>query len=113
MKKKREITREDAEYLIIDAAEQPVQRPERGQRKYYSGKKGRHTLGTQFTAGPGGRIFSVSASYPGSVHDFRIYKEQKGRDRFHGIPKKADSGYQGIAAYDRPAEIPCNIPEQA
>ena len=106
IEKKREITRADAEYLIIDATEQPVQRPKKGQKKYYSGKKGKHTLGTQFIVGAEGRIFSVSASYPGSVHDFRIYKEQKGRDRFHGIPKKADGGYQGIAAYDRLAEIP-------
>ena len=110
IEKKRELTREDAEYLIIDATEQPVQRPKKGQKKYYSGKKRKHTLGTQFIVGPVGRIFSVSAAYPGSVHDFSIYKEQKGRDRFHGIPKKADSGYQGIAAYDRLAEIPFKKP---
>ena len=110
IEKKREIGKEDAEYLIIDAAEQPVQRPKRGQKKYYSGKKGKHTPGTQFTVGPDGRIFSVPAPYPGSVHDFRIYKEQKGRDRFHGIPKKADSGYQGIAEYGRSAGIPFKKP---
>ena len=110
IEKKRELTREDAEYLIIDATEQPVQRPKKGQKKYYSGKKRKHTLGTQLVVGPVGRIFSVSAAYPGSVHDFRIYKEQKGRDRFHGIPKKADGGYQGIAAYDRLAEIPFKKP---
>ena len=110
IEKKRELTREDAEYLIIDATEQPVQRPKKGQKKYYSGKKRKHTLGTRLVVGPVGRIFSVSAAYPGSVHDFRIYKEQKGRDRFHGIPKKADGGYQGIAAYDRLAEIPFKKP---
>lgn len=110
IEKKRELTREDAEYLIIDATEQPVRRPKKGQKKYYSGKKRKHTLGTRLVVGPVGRIFSVSAAYPGNVHDFRIYKEQKGRDRFHGIPKKADGGYQGIAAYGRPAEIPFKKP---
>jgi hypothetical protein len=110
IEKKRDIGKEDAEYLIIDATEQPVQRPKRGQKKHYSGKKRKHTLGTQFIVGPDRQIFSVSKSYPGSFHDFRIYKEQKGRYRFHGLPKKADGGYQGIAEYDRLAEIPFRKP---
>lgn len=64
IEKKRELTREDAEYLIIDATEQPVRRPKKGRKKYYSGKKRKHTLGTRFIVGPVGRIFSVSAAYP-------------------------------------------------
>lgn len=109
--KKREITREDTEYLIIDATEQPVQRPKKGQKKYYSGKKGKHTLKIQFIVSPDGTVRSVSNTYPGRIHDFGIYKEQKKRDRFLGIPKKGDSGYQGIGTYDRHAEIPFKKPK--
>lgn len=109
--KKREITREEAEYLIFDATEQPVQRPKKGQKKYYSGKKKRHTVKTQYVVAPDGKICSVSRPYPGKTHDFNIYKDQKNRDRFHGVPKKADSGYQGIKKYDADAEIPFRKPK--
>ena len=39
IEKKREISLEDVESLILDATEQPIQRPKKGQKKYYSGKK--------------------------------------------------------------------------
>jgi len=110
IEKNREMTKEDVEYLIPDATEQPVQRPKKGQKKFYSGKKKRHTLKTQYIVGPDGRIYAVSGTYPGSVHDFTVYKDQKNRDRHLGIPKKGDSGYQGIKKYDRNAEIPFKKP---
>ena len=101
IEKKRELTREDAEYLIIDATEEPVRRPE----------KGKHTLGARFTVGPDGRIFSVSVSYPGTVHDFMIYKERRKRDRFHGIPKKADgAGIRGSRHTTGPLKFPLKSP---
>ena len=111
IEKKREITREDTEYLIPDAAGQPVQRPEKGQKKYYSGKKKRHTFKTQYVIGPDGKIYSVSRTYPGKIREYSIHKDQKNRDRFHGIPKKAGSGYQGINKYDACAEIPVKKPK--
>ena len=49
IEKKREISSEDAEYLILDATEQPIQRPKKGQKKYYSGKKKRHTIKTNMS----------------------------------------------------------------
>jgi len=112
IEKKREISREDAEYLIIDATEQPIQRPTKGQKKYYSGKKKRHTVKTQYVVGSDGKIESVSKPYEGKKHDFDIYKDQKNRDRFPGVPKKADSGYQGIKNYDKGAEIPFKKPKK-
>ena len=105
-RKNREVSKEDVEYLILDATEQPVQRPKKGQWKYYSGKKKKHTLKTQYIVGPDGKIYAVSGTYPGSIHDFTVYKDQKNRDRFLGIPKKCDSGYQGIKKYDRSADTP-------
>ena len=50
--------------------------------------------------------------YEGKKNDFDIYKSQKNRDRFHGVPKKADSGYQGIKNYDKGAEIPFKKPKK-
>ncbi len=114
IEKKRDIDIDDNdfEYLIFDATEQPIQRPKKGQKKYYSGKKKRHTLKTQYVVGSDGKIKSVSKPYEGKKHDFDIYKSQKNRDRFHGVPKKADSGYQGINKYDKNAEIPFKKPKK-
>jgi len=51
-----------------------VRRPRSGaaQREHYSGKKKRHTVKTEYLITTGGRIASVSRSYPGSHHDPRI-----------------------------------------
>ncbi len=76
---------EDMRELFFDATERPTRRPERGQREYYSGKKERHTIKNQVVTvrrtkppGPGKtpqrlRIAAVSESFPGSVHDKKIY----------------------------------------
>jgi len=41
-----------------------------------------------------------------SVHDFQIYKDSVGSAVSPDIQVKADSGYQGIAAYHRNSEVP-------
>ena len=77
IRKNRIISSADVEYLILDATEQPAQRPKKGQKKYYSGKKKRHTLKTQYVVGPDGGIYAVSRTYPGSAHDFTITVQDK------------------------------------
>jgi len=42
----------------------------------------------------------------GSVHDFSLYKSSLGRAVRPDVTMKADSGYQGIAAYHKNSEIP-------
>ena len=76
---------EEMRELFFDATERPARRPEAGQRAYYSGKKKRHTIKNQVivarrTKPPGRgakprrlRIAAVSESFPGSVHDKKIY----------------------------------------
>ena len=111
MKRRERLACEDAEYLILDATEQPIQRPKKGQKKYYSGKKKRHTVKTQYVVNSDGKIESVSP-YEGKKHDFDIYKSQKKRDKFHGVPKKADSGYQGINKYDKKQKLLLKNPKK-
>lgn len=98
------VSREEAEALIIDATEQPIQRPRRKQRCWYSGKKKRHTIKTEIVVTEQGRIASVSKPAPGRVHDLEI------RRRSCPLPKEAqayaDSGYQGIHKDHPNAEIP-------
>ena len=44
--KTKHLSKEEVETLIIDATEQPIEKPKRKQKSYYSGKKKRHTLRT-------------------------------------------------------------------
>jgi hypothetical protein len=98
------ISREEAEALIIDGTEQPIQRPKRKQRCWYSGKKKRHTIKTEIAITADGCIVGVSKPAPGRVHDLEI------RRRAPPLPKYAhvyaDSGYQGLQEDHAAIEIP-------
>lgn len=96
------ISRAEAEALIVDCTEQPIQRPgcNARQEAYYSGKKKRHTLKTEYTVTAQGRIASVSPSHPGSRHDLRIRRDGPslpGHARAY-----ADSAYQGYEGASQP-----------
>jgi len=105
------ITRREAEALIVDCTEQPIERPgeDAVQRAHYSGKKKRHTLKTEYVVTGQGRIVSVSASHPGSRHDLTIRREGP------KLPKAArvyaDSAYQGYEREYASLEIPYKKPK--
>lgn len=104
IRKERHLSQEELESLIIDATEQPIERPKRRQTQYYSGKKKRHTLKTEIRVTPKGRIVGVSNSSPGSVHDFTIYK--KGTPVHRDTRTFVDSGYQGMDKLHQATELP-------
>lgn len=105
------VSRRDAEALIIDCTEQPIQRPkdDATQRAHYSGKKKRHTLKTEYIVAGNGRIVSVSSSHPGSQHDLTI------RRAGPPLPKHArgyaDSAYQGYDKDHPDLDIPYKKPK--
>ena len=80
---------EDLRELFFDATERPTRRPEKGQKEFYSGKKKRHTIKNQVVTarrtkppGPGKkprrlRVAAVSESFPGRVHDKKIYDKTR------------------------------------
>ncbi len=109
--KNRQISRDEVEYPINDVTEQTVQRPEKNQKKYCSGKKKRHTHKAEITVCEKGKIRSVSGTHPGKVHDFSIYKGKKNRHKFPGVPEKGDSGCRGIHKIRKNAEIPYKKPK--
>ncbi|WP_373085932.1 transposase family protein [Sneathiella sp.] len=101
---------EEAQALLIDATEQPVQRPQRKQKCWYSGKKKRHSIKNEIITTEKGQIVSVSKSAPGTVHDIMI------RRRGPPLPENTrvyvDSGYQGYQD-DHPAiDIPYKKPRK-
>lgn len=102
--KTRHLSQEEIEEIIIDATEQPIERPKKGQKAFYSGKKKRHTNKTEIRITPKGRLIHISKTKPGAVHDFEVYKKEP------PIPKDstalADSGYQGLDKLHARTEIP-------
>jgi hypothetical protein len=109
LSKTRHLCQEEVESLIVDATEQAIERPKKGQKRFYSGKKKRHTVKTEIRItrpekGKRARIIHVSKTRPGSVHDFALHKQEP------PIPKDSraygDSGYQGLDKIHTQTEIP-------
>lgn len=89
---------EEIETLFFDATEQPIQRPsgKKPRRDYYSGKHKRHTIKHQIAVDERGEIRAASRSYPGSVHDKRVYDTEQVVIP-QGAEAAGDLGYQGSA----------------
>lgn len=102
--KKPHLSKEEVEELILDVTEQQIERPKKGQKAFYSGKKKRHTVKKEVRITRKGRILHVSKTHPGSDHDFTVYKE--GPPVPIGTRAYADSGYQGLDKLHRETEIP-------
>lgn len=101
-----ELKPDEIRELFFDATEQAIPRPTRGQKRFYSGKKRRHTLKHQVVVvrrrkrpGRGGqprrvRIAAVSRAFPGKTHDKKIY-DATGAVCPPGVPRAGDTAYLG------------------
>ena len=93
IEKERKISEKELYTLIVDCTEQPIRRPKKNQKTFYSGKKKRHTTKTEVIVNGEGKICHVSPPSPGSVHDIKIRKKGIKIPPCQRI--LADSGYQG------------------
>lgn len=66
---------------MVDVTESPIERPKKKQKKFYSGKKKRHTLKSQVVVESGTGEIICTAHGKGKEHDFRIFKNSKIRLR--------------------------------
>ena len=55
--------------IVIDATETPIERPKKGQKRFYSGKKKRHTLKTQLVVDPKTKAVICTRFAAGKEHD--------------------------------------------
>lgn len=98
------ISEQEAQALLLDCTEQAIERPSRRQKRWYSGKKKRHTIKIEMMMAENGKIVAVSRPSPGSRHDLAI------RRGGAAIPSNAhiyaDSGYQGLQTDHPNLEIP-------
>lgn len=85
--------------ILIDTFEQPVQRPKKRQKRFYSGKKKRHTLKSQVAVDEEtGTIVDVADSVPGPMADIKVLKKSKLLKRLpKGVGGLGDLAYVGIA----------------
>ena len=114
---------------LVDASKQPIQRPKRKdmEKSHYSGKAGRHTAKTQYTANVYDLIIHNTRHSPGCVHDFKVYKTKHptfpmnlpSRDGSAREGKRAnlrsygDRGYQGAQKVDPDVEVVLSKPRCA
>jgi hypothetical protein len=87
----------EAKEVFTDGTERPRQRPKKNQKPYYSGKKKRHTNKNIAISDANRRIGYLTATVPGSMHDYTIFKDILSPEH---IPKRIrnhlDLGFQGI-----------------
>lgn len=81
-------------YFFFDGTEQPINRPKKGQKKSYSGKKKCHTIKWQIVTRDGKNLDAVSKSYPGKMHDKKIYDKTR-VERPPDSRGIGDTGYLG------------------
>ena len=95
--RKIRLSEEDKEtllYFLFDGTEQPINRPKKKQEHYYSGKKKRHTIKWQIVTRDGVHLDAVSPSYPGTMHDKKVYDKTR-VERPPDSRGVGDTGYLG------------------
>lgn len=94
--KRKEITQQELEELLIDATESQIERPQRKQQQYYSWKKKRHTIKTQVIRNRTWEIMRVEG-VNGRVHDKKLSDRSRKKYPIHkNTKKRVDSWYQWI-----------------
>ena len=101
-----ELEPDEIRELFFDATERAIPRPTRRQKRFYSGKKRRHTLKHQVVVvrkrkSPGRagqrrrvRIAAVSRAFPGRTHDKKVY-DATGTVCPPDVKRTGDTAYLG------------------
>ena len=91
--------------VLTDATERPIERPKKKQKKFYSGKKKRHTLKAQITVDKESKKIISTDFGNGRMHDFKLY--QRSNTAIHpDIKSINDSGYQGLQKMHTNTQLP-------
>ena len=82
---------------FIDSSEQEIPRPKnkRKRKSYYSGKKKKHTVKTQFMVNSEGTILHKTGHDRGRIHDYEIFKNKHPTTPLQ-VENVLDLGYLGV-----------------
>ena len=95
----------DEQAVVMDVMESQIERPQKAQKRFFSGKQRKHTLKTQVIADQKTAKIICLSHGKGKTHDFRLFKTSG--VKFSQILKvMADKGYQGIAKIHEFSETP-------
>ena len=83
------------ETVAVDVSEHEIERPQKKQKKYYSGKQKYHTIKSQVLANQKSAEIICTAFSKGKTHDFSLFKKSKVRMNKE-LKFLGDKGYQGI-----------------
>jgi DDE superfamily endonuclease/Helix-turn-helix of DDE superfamily endonuclease len=98
------------EVVVMDVTETPIERPQRQQRHFYSGKKKQHTLKCQRILDRDTGQIICTAFGAGRSHDFSLF--QASGIHFHPETESLqDSGYPGIHRHHTQSYIPRKNPK--
>ena len=91
--------------VVMDVMESPIERPQVGQKRFFSGKQKEHTLKTQVVIHQKTSQIICLAHGLGRIHDFKLFKNSG--IKFGELLKViADKGYQGINKIHQLSETP-------
>ncbi|MGF1524381.1 MAG: IS5 family transposase [Leptolyngbyaceae cyanobacterium] len=106
---KKQLLQEPLNVVLMDVTETPIERPKRRQRRFYSGKKKRHTLKCQLIIDADTGSIVCTFLGRGRQHDFKVF--QASGVHFHPDTKSlVDKGYQGIQKLHSNSAIPQKKP---
>ena len=82
---------------FIDSSEQEIPRPKNKRRRksYYSGKKKKHTIKTQYMVNGEGTILHKTGHDRGRIHDYEIFKNKHPITPLQ-VENVLDLGYMGV-----------------
>lgn len=100
----------EEDLVVMDVMESPIERPQKGQKRFFSGKQGEHTLKTQVVIHQKSSQIICLGHGKGRIHDFRLFKSSG--VKFGELLKViADKGYQGITKIHQLSETPIKKPK--
>ena len=95
--------------VVVDVTETPIERPQKKQKRAYSGKKKQHTLKCQIIIDRDTLEIICLHFDLGRTHDFKLFKAA-GIHMHPDTGMLGDSGYQGITRYLANSYIPKKKP---
>jgi hypothetical protein len=109
--KKALLEDDEIEVVLVDVTESPIERPKKKQKRWYSGKKKKHTIKTQLIVNKETREIICTAHAEGKTHDFKLYEGSIGTAVAQEITIQGDSGYEGIIRLHQNSETPKKKPK--
>lgn len=102
------LTIEKIDRILIDSFETSIPRPSLNarQKRFYSGKKGRHTLKTQVVSDATGEVLDLDAGHRGPAADKKIYQASGVAEQYPETSKQGDLAYQGTPGVEVPHKKP-------